>query len=510
MIEGVCRVCGSPLAVPIVRCPACDTPHHQDCWAYNRGCSIFGCSPALSIKDVTAAEPQVSLVITTEADRRTEERWRTARIVGAAAFGGVWLALGLAMALKLVLPAMAAFLFVEVRRQTREAEQSMDAGRDPREALELERKAVAALLGARVTEQLAQVYALFEQRHPRDRLPVAQQRALAIELVDHGYWALGLEALDKALKAPGVADHRELAERQRLALLRDPAYLIDALCGVGQPGAAAAKDSRDALAPLRELPDGEGPVYLLALAATGWGQEQRAQVLLPSHAEGPRTIHGQRLGGPMPRDRAAAEMAQRWSAGFPCVAVPAGALALPPIAEDVHEVHLSQNEARFRTAIGERVVDWRQIKSVVFARLEKTQIKREVEVSRRNRGPMTTEVAVREVVDSRPLVEVHYGPGPTRLRFDQPRADMFNYMGRRREMSHAANMAILAKDLARFGPGIRVSHGLSALFAERVSPGLRFSEMDLFEEYVLWFWALGSDAVRARWRPVQEALGVTP
>jgi hypothetical protein len=38
-----CRVCGDELAGPVRACPACDTPHHPECWEYNAGCSTFGC-----------------------------------------------------------------------------------------------------------------------------------------------------------------------------------------------------------------------------------------------------------------------------------------------------------------------------------------------------------------------------------------------------------------------------------------------------------------------------------
>jgi hypothetical protein len=28
------------------KCPTCETPHHEDCWAENKGCTVFGCSMA--------------------------------------------------------------------------------------------------------------------------------------------------------------------------------------------------------------------------------------------------------------------------------------------------------------------------------------------------------------------------------------------------------------------------------------------------------------------------------
>lgn len=40
-----CSVCGTSLAgATTVVCAHCDTPHHDDCWAYNGGCALFGCA----------------------------------------------------------------------------------------------------------------------------------------------------------------------------------------------------------------------------------------------------------------------------------------------------------------------------------------------------------------------------------------------------------------------------------------------------------------------------------
>jgi hypothetical protein len=40
--EGRCPVCDHPMEKPL-RCPACLTPHHEQCWTYMGGCAIFGC-----------------------------------------------------------------------------------------------------------------------------------------------------------------------------------------------------------------------------------------------------------------------------------------------------------------------------------------------------------------------------------------------------------------------------------------------------------------------------------
>lgn len=509
MIQGICRVCGSPLAAPITHCPACETPHHQDCWEYNRGCSIYGCSPAVKITITAEVDAPTALVIVPE-QVAAALSWRKKVVAGlAAGFAGAWLICGLGVAVEVLLPALAVAFVIERRRAQAEELENMDAGTDPNTARDLERKAIAALVGAHVPDQLAQAYALFEQRHPRDSLPAPKMKALALELVDHGYWALGIEAADKALRLPGLSRDAEVTARRRHAYLRDPAYLVDGLsASVGQDHPLTFKGDGE-IGALGELPDGEGPFFLLSLLPQGWSQSTRRPLQLTSHSVAPRSILGHRMVGPLPRDRAAMELSARWGVDQPCVAIPAALVTLSPLVEEVLEVHLSQKEARFKTAIGERVVEWRQIKNVIYGRLERVTTTKEVEVVHSSGSRAIgagTATSIKETVDSQPLLEVHFGPAPNRLRLDVPRPDLFNYLGRRRELSHAANMALTAKDLSRFGPGIRVSHGLTALLSERLAPGMRFTEMDHFEEYVLWFWALGLDAVKARWIKTQEAL----
>lgn len=39
-----CKVCGDPIDSPRhVLCETCRTPHHEDCWEFIGGCSIYGC-----------------------------------------------------------------------------------------------------------------------------------------------------------------------------------------------------------------------------------------------------------------------------------------------------------------------------------------------------------------------------------------------------------------------------------------------------------------------------------
>ncbi|MBI3073737.1 MAG: hypothetical protein HYY84_16630 [Deltaproteobacteria bacterium] len=38
-----CQVCGEALESDVVTCERCQTPHHEECWTWNKGCSTFGC-----------------------------------------------------------------------------------------------------------------------------------------------------------------------------------------------------------------------------------------------------------------------------------------------------------------------------------------------------------------------------------------------------------------------------------------------------------------------------------
>ena len=38
-----CRVCGTEFHRPAVACPACETPHHGDCWEFAGGCAVYAC-----------------------------------------------------------------------------------------------------------------------------------------------------------------------------------------------------------------------------------------------------------------------------------------------------------------------------------------------------------------------------------------------------------------------------------------------------------------------------------
>ncbi|MEN6641781.1 MAG: ankyrin repeat domain-containing protein [Armatimonadia bacterium] len=57
---GTCPYCHIMIktASRYVKCAACNTPHHEDCWTANGGCSIYGCgSLQVSVADSNEAQP---------------------------------------------------------------------------------------------------------------------------------------------------------------------------------------------------------------------------------------------------------------------------------------------------------------------------------------------------------------------------------------------------------------------------------------------------------------------
>lgn len=42
--EGRCPSCLGPLSDQVVKCGACDAPHHAGCYATRGGCALAGCS----------------------------------------------------------------------------------------------------------------------------------------------------------------------------------------------------------------------------------------------------------------------------------------------------------------------------------------------------------------------------------------------------------------------------------------------------------------------------------
>ena len=52
-----CQVCGESLSQrAVVLCRRCSTPHHLECWRFNKGCSMYGCGSRISQKPPTELE----------------------------------------------------------------------------------------------------------------------------------------------------------------------------------------------------------------------------------------------------------------------------------------------------------------------------------------------------------------------------------------------------------------------------------------------------------------------
>jgi hypothetical protein len=488
-------VCGWDLGPPIAECPRCATPHHADCWEYNRGCSIYGCtggrvvapSGAVSLPDLRVAPPPAPMDTT---------RAALATLVVA----GIGTTVGVAPAL-VTAGALGAWALI------RRPETVLEPVR-ARVDLSRERKSVSAVLG---TDQLAQAYGLFEQRHPTEALDRDDQAQVARELLSAGHRAMGLAALEKALTQRGLDDKSLLDERRRL-LVEDPAYLVDGLAGPLGP-AVAMTGLEDAVTTLRtalRVDPPEGTWWLLALTPRGWPMEFQTRPALPSFAAPGARARASLLAGPFDQAEAAVEARARWHAGQPALIVPDASLTLPQHVEPVHQVHVSQKGAVFATAAGERAFGWEDVRTAVYARIDVVTKVREIvrEDSFDVRGIRSTEIGgqLRERVVSHPALEIHAGEGHDRFRIEAPHPGLFDYLGRRRESSHAANLALVARDLARFGGGMRASHGLMYLLGNRTGPAHRFPDRAHFEEYVLWFHAMGTPAVRALWEPLLAQL----
>jgi predicted Zn finger-like uncharacterized protein len=54
----ICPVCQQPVVMspPPVRCPECGTTYHAECWEYNGGCGVYGCSQVPPTEHLGAIE----------------------------------------------------------------------------------------------------------------------------------------------------------------------------------------------------------------------------------------------------------------------------------------------------------------------------------------------------------------------------------------------------------------------------------------------------------------------
>lgn len=492
MIGGICRVCGSALhGSATVACPRCETLHHADCWQYNGGCAVFGCLTGVNATAVVEAPPPAppagpdAGVEYLLALAREHANARSLAAAGIALF--VFHHLPFLVQFSLTFGLIAQF----VARKKREApplEPPVEL-LDETDSQALEVKAVAALVGVGESGNLAQAYALFEQRHPQVSLEHEMQRRLALELLDDGHVALGIEALDKAMRQQGAAPEQALVERRREVLSGELAFLQDALTGLPS---LVEREIRSAVKPLlarhAEFSAGEGPAYLLRLWPVGLTPFEGEYVNVPSSSA---RISAQLVAGPF----AGAELAQRfagaWAAGQPVAACAAGEDDPPGAVTTVEVLHVSQKGVRF----GREHFAWGEVRAIHFCQVGSPETTHELARHDvvRPRGGVTTSYATEVVRTTRydTMLEVHAGTPVRRFRIDRNFVELFAYLGRRREHSYAFNAILAAKDMVRFGPRVRFSHGLLNMLSERTGFGSRFDDRARFEEYAYWFHGLG-------------------
>jgi hypothetical protein len=60
----ICRVCGEQLgAETALACRDCGTPHHDDCWKFTGGCSVYGCGGTRAVPYSTAPPSDGALIV---------------------------------------------------------------------------------------------------------------------------------------------------------------------------------------------------------------------------------------------------------------------------------------------------------------------------------------------------------------------------------------------------------------------------------------------------------------
>lgn len=115
-----CGVCGTAMHGATKRCPACDTPHHFDCWEFAEGCSVYGCAQRLGgslpapVPSGSAASPAVRATSSSPATGLAEvARSLTRRVFEALAHipDWLWRPLGALLLIVSPLPALAGLAY---------------------------------------------------------------------------------------------------------------------------------------------------------------------------------------------------------------------------------------------------------------------------------------------------------------------------------------------------------------------------------------------------------------
>jgi hypothetical protein len=507
--EGVCGVCGDTLRGPVVGCPRCRAGHHPDCWTYNQGCAVYACGtggaaePAAESVAVTVpatlgedalVEPEADVAFTLEPQQ----------FIGVAVGGLVallWLLGPLANAGEAVVAVIGASiaLFVSKRPAPRRSLFDLEEEDDRRdeEALALEIKAVLAHMGG-PPEELAHAYGLFEQRRPMALLPGEAQLEVGFTLAKAGNMALASEALEKCFRGRDAA-------KARAAYLdivgEDPASFVEVASLLG--------------AEERPLPAGPQPSgamgYVLALHRLGFPLEHRREGRLPCDPEGTSPRRSAWVAGPLAPAQAEAFLEELRAAGCPALWVAPEEIALPDEVHYVDRLLLSAREASLEVNGQVHALPWEQVRAVLYEGTEAQEVTETTttKIVIEHRSSRTERERTKAFqMQYETMLEVHVGEPLQRFRLRLASTDLFHYLGRRRALTHAHNLRLVAKDLVRFAPRARVSPGLLAMMSERQhrSRRARLHGPDEFEEFVRWWVALGSEAVRAWWEGARTAL----
>ncbi len=502
--EGVCGVCGGVLSAPLVACPACDTPHHQDCWSYNGGCAVYACG---AISGEALPVPVDTGNLPVEVDHAWIQAVPSAALV--AFFGLLYLA-AVPARTGMALGSLALAVFAYFQANPLVPADTRPPPPDDSEALALEQKSVLAHLQGDKPDSLAQAYALFEQRRPRESLPRAAQVELGLKLAATGYRVLAAEAIEKALGTAAPEKRGELLEAFHRLFEADPALAEFAVFGPPglrrelPPGEPIPATEPDPMALLRDAPQ-----YLIPLSTLGFPVEWQRSYRLPSEGEDIAPQRTRWLAGPFEPGERDSRLAALSGLGRLALPVDPGEVGLPGAAEAVLRLSLTSKGCVLVTDSGDHAFPWNELKRVFFARItriETTQVlSSHVVVG--PRGGVQTKWYHEPRKDSKSdsLLEIHGGLPLRRFRVATGQPHLFAYLGRRQELAYATNLRLATKDVVRFAPKARASHGVFHMFGERTGAGLDFESLREFEEYVHWFRAMESPRLRSWWageRPV--------
>jgi hypothetical protein len=502
----ICGVCGEVLDAPLVFCPLCNTQHHQDCWTYNQGCSIYGCG-GTDAMTAPAVEEDQTLPQSSEEEFQ-EISLPLISMAGVLLLLGGGLASGISFAIlgQLILFAiLMRVLWGLLQRQGAgglHAFSELEAGLDldlGSPGKDVAKKKVIALLGQGNHHDLAQAYALFEQRHPRARFSPKILHAIAAELQEGGYRVLAGEVLEKCLAGVCGAEEELPRTLYRRLHREDPAFYAESQGLVLAETASCPRDPQNLLT-------GQ-PQYLLPLSVTGFPMEFRELAHLPTDSAVDSPQVGTFVVGPFSPQETPKKLSLLQTSGHTGIPVHREELRYTTKAESLLRISLTSKGARFTSATGDYAYPWEEVHAYFYARVECKEMRGglEVEMPKQKEKRKILILRDKKTTTTRfdSILEVHAGNPPRRFRIVHAVSGLFDYLGRRRTLTFEANLRMAAKDLARFAPQARASRFLVAMFSERQGQEPHLASLRELEEQILWFTALGSRRVQKWWCKAQ-------